>query len=76
MIWLDLQKSYRDHTYLFLPKQPSVFSLSDHESMKVFEGRRLSHLSPSHVVKAIRHLVGIPLNLLRGSALGLGVLQD
>ena len=76
MIWLNLQKSYWDHTYLLLPKQPAVFSLSDHESMKVLEGRRFPHLGPAYVVKAIRHLVGIPLNLLRGSALGLGVLQD
>lgn len=62
MLWLDLQDRNRDHAHFLLPEYPAIFSLQDQKLVKVFEGSILPHCSSTQLIKAIGHLIRVPLD--------------
>lgn len=65
VVWLDLQDRNRDHAHFFLAKYPAIFRLQDQKLVKVFEDNVLPHLSATQLIKAIGHLIGVPLDWFR-----------
>ena len=66
MVSLDVQKSYRYHTYLLLSKKPAIFCFFYQKSMKLFEMGRFSHFRSTNIIEVISHLIWIPLHFFRG----------